>query len=218
VVKVWRGLVFGVGGLLLAGAAAFVALAWQVDRLGRVDGARSDDVIVVLGARVEPDGQPGPDLSRRTEHAVELWQGGYAPAIICSGGFRNEPLSSAAVCRRYAISLGVPSGVVFVADGTTNTVEDAQAAARVMGDHGWHSALLVSHPLHLYRARWLFQQAGVSADTSPTSTDTEAIDLPVRVWYAAREAGAIVVTALNNNGWLPTPWEARLQSWAYRLP
>src|SRR5512133_1810879 len=82
-------------GLLMAGTAlcsvaGIVLLAWQVDRLGQRDDVRSADAIVVLGARVEADGQPGPDLSSRTGHAVKLWHEGYAPFIICSGGFKDE--------------------------------------------------------------------------------------------------------------------------------
>ena len=60
------------------------------------------DAIVVLGARVNADGSPGSDLTSRTYHAVDLWLAGYAPHIICTGGFKNERLSAAAVCRRFA--------------------------------------------------------------------------------------------------------------------
>jgi uncharacterized SAM-binding protein YcdF (DUF218 family) len=206
------------GGLAALLVLAFAVLTWQVDRLGRRDEAQPADAIVVLGARVEADGRPGSDLTSRTYHAVDLWQAGYAPAIICTGGYRNEPLSAANVCRRFAIELGVPADRVQVADGTTNTVEDAAAAARVMADHGWRLAILVSHPLHLYRARWLFREAGVDVVTSPTTTDTGRIFPPLRAWYALRESGAILLTALDRWGWLPAEWTARFQAWSYGLP
>jgi len=88
---------------------AFAFLATQVDRLGRRDDARPADVIVVLGARVNPGGSPGSDLTSRTYRAADLWLDGYAPHIICAGGFKDERSSAAAVCRRLAIALGVPS-------------------------------------------------------------------------------------------------------------
>ncbi len=207
--------------LLVAAALAVSALAllaWQVDRLGRRDDARPADVIVVLGARVEPDGRPGSDLTSRTYHAVDLWLAGYAPHIICTGGFKDEQLSAASVCRRFAIELGVPADQAWLADGTTNTIEDAAATAQVMVQHGWRSAILVSHPLHLYRARWLFRRAGIDAVTSPTTTLTSRIFPPLRAWYALREAGALVATALHGWGWLPPRWLARLQAISYGLP
>ena len=172
---------------------------------------------MVLGARVNTDGSPGSDLTSRTYHAVDLWLAGYAPHIICTGGFKNERLSAAAVCRRFAIELGVPTDRIFLADGTSNTIEDAAATAQVMADQGWRKAILVSHPLHLYRARWLFHRIGLDVVTSPTSTEVQRIAPPVRAWYAVREATAILITALD--GWkiVPPKWIARLQRWTYRL-
>jgi uncharacterized SAM-binding protein YcdF (DUF218 family) len=214
---VW-GLVKMLGLIVLAGSIAFAILAWRVDRLGQEDDARPADVIIVLGARVDPDGQPGSDLTSRTLHAVDLWQQRYAPEVICSGGFKNERLSAAAVCRDYAIKLGVPPGNVWLADGTTNTLGDAYAAAAVMGAHGWRSAILVSHPLHLYRARWFFREAGVDVVTSPTTTETGRIFLPLRTWYVIREAGALVVTTLDGWGWMPSALKAQLETWRLSLP
>ncbi len=220
-----RALGLVLAGIVLVALAGFLLLAWQVDRLGRTDEAaalpsprKPADVIVVLGARVDPDGRPGSDLTSRTFHAVDLWQAGYAPRLICTGGFKDEPLSAAAVCRQFAVELGVPAGQVWLADGSNNTVEDAAATAVLMGEHGWRTAILVSHPLHLFRARWLFDRAGVEAVTSPTTTDVGRIFLPLRLWYDVREAAAVVITAGGGWGRLPPEWIARLQTWAYGLP
>jgi uncharacterized SAM-binding protein YcdF (DUF218 family) len=206
------------GGMAVLIVLGFALLAWQVDRLGQRDDARAADAIIVLGARVEADGRPGSDLTSRTYHAVDLWQAGYAPYIICTGGYKNEHLSAASVCRRFAVELGVPIDHVQLADGTSNTFEDAAAAAQVMADHGWRLAILVSHPLHLFRARWLFREAGVDVVTSPTSTETGRIFPLLRAWYTLRESGAILLTVLDRRGWLPPEWRARLQALSYGLP
>jgi uncharacterized SAM-binding protein YcdF (DUF218 family) len=208
--------------LILIALIAFAILALQIDRLGGRDdaqalGAPAADAIVVLGARVNADGSPGSDLTSRTYHAVDLWLAGYAPHIICTGGFKNERLSAAAVCRRFAIELGVPADRIFLADGSSNTVEDAASTAQVMADQGWRKAILVSHPLHLYRARWLFRRVGLEVVTSPTSTEVERITPPLRAWYALREAAAILLTALDGWQLVPPEWIARLQRWTYRL-
>ena len=104
-----RALLRGLLLLIVPALVAFAFLVWQVDRLGQQDHAQPSDVIVVLGARVNADGSPGSDLTSRTYHAVDLWQAGYAPSIICTGGFKDEQLSAAAVCKRFAIELGVPA-------------------------------------------------------------------------------------------------------------
>jgi uncharacterized SAM-binding protein YcdF (DUF218 family) len=215
--RVFRAILRGIALLLLVALMAFAILAWQIDRLGSRDDAQPADAIVVLGARVNADGSPGSDLTSRTYHAVDLWLAGYAPNIICTGGFKNERLSAAAVCRRFAIELGVPADRIYLADGSSNTIEDAASTAQVMADQGWRKAILVSHPLHLYRARWLFRRVGLDVITSPTSTEMTKIAPPVRAWYAVREAAAIVITAVD--GWriVPPEWIARLQRWTYRL-
>ncbi len=99
--------------LLLIALLSFAFLALQIDRLWARDDAQAADAIVVLGARVNADGSPGSDLTSRTYHAVDLWLAGYAPHIICTGGFKNERLSAAAVCRRFAIELGVPAERIY---------------------------------------------------------------------------------------------------------
>ena len=82
---------------LLAGAITFLYLCWQINRTGAHDQAQQADAIVILGARVEPNGQPGPDLRSRTQHAVSLFQRGLAPYLICTGGYDNDQLSAASV-------------------------------------------------------------------------------------------------------------------------
>jgi uncharacterized SAM-binding protein YcdF (DUF218 family) len=206
-----------VGVLLLMGALTFAWLMVRINDLGRRDDAHPADVIVALGARVEPDGSAGPDLMGRTQHAAELWRAGYAPQLICTGGYKDDQLSAAAVCRRVAMQLGVPGSRIWLADGSQSTVEDARSTAAVMAAHGWRSAILVSHPLHLYRARWLFEKAGVVVFTSPTTTQVDSIGLPWRIWYGVREAGAILLTNLQDRGLLPATWTQQLQSWSYEI-
>ncbi|MFZ2360382.1 MAG: YdcF family protein, partial [Anaerolineae bacterium] len=57
-------------------------LSWQINRLGSQDRAQPADAIVILGARVGPDGSPSSDLLSRTYHAMDLYNAGLAPAVI----------------------------------------------------------------------------------------------------------------------------------------
>lgn len=184
-------------GLAILIVLAFGVLAWQINRLGSQDLAQPADVIVILGARVEPDGSPSSDLLSRTFHGIDLYNAGLAPAVICAGGVGGDRLSAGAVACRYAAQeLGVPEAVLWVAGegNARTTAEEAVQVAQIMRDNGWQSAILVSHPLHLFRARWLFRRAGVEATTSPTNTDLQRIVPPLRAWYTLREAGGVALT------------------------
>jgi uncharacterized SAM-binding protein YcdF (DUF218 family) len=203
--------------LVLVCLLGFGVLCFKIDYYGRRDLAQPADAIVVLGAKVLPDGQPGPDLRARTQHAVDLYWAGLAPQLICTGGVQDDPASAAAVCRSLALSLDIPQQAVFLADGSANTEEDARRVALVMGQHGWRSTILVSHPLHLYRAKLFFEKEGLTVYTSPTATDLDRIDLPLRGYYTFREGVGILWPYFEGAG-LPKEWTDALQEYIYAGP
>jgi uncharacterized SAM-binding protein YcdF (DUF218 family) len=212
--KVIRGLLTLLALLLLAGVLTFLYIGLRINLTGARDTAQRSDAIVVLGARVEPDGQPGPDLQVRTMHAVGLFQRGLAPYFICTGGYQNDRLSAASVACDLAISQGIPPDKVLLADGSMTTREDAVRAYDLMVANNWETAILVSHPLHLERARLLFEGMGITARPSPTSTELDAIPWNTRSWLTAREAVGIIWIGLEALG-VPYEWTLPLSRWVY---
>src|SRR5689334_18852718 len=93
-----------------------LVLIWE-----RLDTKRHANAIVVLGA-AQWDGRPSPVLKARVDHAVGLWRRGLAPILVMTGGRgQGDTTSEAAVERRYAISLGVPSAAIRVEPDSRNT-------------------------------------------------------------------------------------------------
>lgn len=215
--RIFRYGLLTIGFLGIASLLGFAFLCFKIDYYGRRDLAQQADAIVVLGAAVLPDGQPGPDLMVRTQHAVSLYRAGLAPRLICAGGVKHDPTSAAAVCRSVAASLDVAGEAIFLADGSSNTEEDAHRVAMVMGQHGWRTAIVVSHPLHVYRAKLFLEQEGLTVYTSPTTTDVDRIDVPWRSYYIIREAVGILWPYLEEAGF-PPDWTATLQKWVYAGP
>jgi uncharacterized SAM-binding protein YcdF (DUF218 family) len=212
--RLFRYTVAVVGFVSLVAVALFLKVCLDIDRQGRVDQAQPAEAIVVLGAQVLPNGQAGPDLEARTAHAVGLYQAGLAPRIICTGGVKGERASAAAVAGHLASSLGVPQEAIFLADGSWKTQEDAMQTAAVMAQHGWQTAILVSHPLHVYRAKLFFEREGIVVYTSPTTTDVDGIAQPWRTYYTVREGAGILWPYLEQMGF-PSHWTARLQELVY---
>lgn len=200
--------------VLLAGAVTFLYLGWRINSTGMRDRAQRADAIVILGAQVTPDGQPGPDLWVRTLHAVDLWHRGLAPYLICTGGFQGDRLSAAAVACNLAIAQGVSPDTVLIADGSMTTREDAAAARNLMLAHGWDTAILVSHPLHLERTRILFDADGITGFPSPTNTDLGTIPWRTRAYLTAREAVGIAWITLESLG-VPYEWIIPLSRLVY---
>jgi len=196
----------GLAGVFLAGIVGMTALfwlAWQIDSVGLGDPPQQTDAIVVLGARVRADGEPGSDLYSRTRWAVSLFHErvalGENPVLITTGGYTNDRLSAAAVAQRKAIEWGVPAERIFLADGGQTTGEDAQAAAALMAAHSWRSVTLVSHPLHLYRSRWHFERAGVPEIHTYPAGNRERLPGPARLYLSSREAFGVAWAAVD--GW-----------------
>lgn len=189
--------------VIVCAMGGFFWLARQVDAAGLGDPPRQTDAIVILGALVRADGEPGRDLSARTRWAVAFFNErtalGENPVLITTGGAVGDPLSAAAVARRKAMEAGVPAARIFVADGGQTTGGDARAAAAVMAAHGWRSATLVSHPLHLYRSRWHFERAGVPEIYTYPAGNRERLPDPARVYLSSREAFGVVWAAVD--GW-----------------
>lgn len=200
--------------LVLAGATTFLYIGWRINHTGAQDQAEHSDAIIILGARVQPGGEPGPDLRVRTLHAVSLFHQGLAPYIICTGGYRDDQMSAASVACKQAILQGVPPERVLLADGSMTTQEDAASARDLMEAYGWQTAILVSHPLHLERASLLFEAEGMTIYPSPTNTYLSSIPWRTRAWLTAREAVGIVWIALEQLG-LPEEWMAPVSRWVY---
>lgn len=186
--------------LLIGVAAGFLALCAAINLYGLWDQAAPADAIVTLGARVLADGSPGPDLTSRTIHGAALFHAGLAPYLICTGGFPGDRSSAAAVARNLAVQLGVPAERILLAEDSMSTQEDAEQVARIMRERQWTSAIVVSHPLHLLRARILFQREGIHVLTSPTPLAPGETSLETRAYYTVREALG-VIAALLPKGW-----------------
>lgn len=156
---------------------------------GRVDRAQPAEVIVVLGARVSPDGRLSPALYRRVTHAFALWQKGLAPKILCTGG--NSPdegtqIEAVLACARLQ-ALGVPASALLLEKRATSTAESAVYCAEILQTLGIQRAILVSDHYHLARTEWLFAQAGITGYPSPAQASIGRLSTRNFLRFASRE-------------------------------
>lgn len=182
--------------LLIAGASGLLLLAVSAAGIalyGREDRARPADVIIVLGG-----GSSGSE--RRARHAAALFARGYAPVVLCSGGYRDAPESptEAEYCASEAQAAGVPAAALVLETSSLSTRENADAAARLMAARGWESAVLVTDDFHLWRAAWMFRRAGVTVWPSPAQATQPAPPGAEWVYGLLREVGAVGWTLLDD--------------------
>ncbi|NLW70598.1 MAG: YdcF family protein [Eubacteriaceae bacterium] len=153
---------------------------------GRVDERRRADVIIVLGAAAY-NGEVSPVYRERINHAVFLYNEGYAKEIILTGGMgEGNDISDSRMAALYAISMGIPQEDIFTEDFSKITRENLIYAKQIMEDRGMESAIVVSDPLHMKIAIFLAKECGISAYSSPTPT-TRYISLKTKLPFLMRE-------------------------------
>jgi uncharacterized SAM-binding protein YcdF (DUF218 family) len=179
-------------GALLLFLAILTVLYQRVDARSQVDAARRADAIIVLGSAVWPNERPSPSLNARTQHAIALYRAGYAPYLILCGGVGGNPPSEAEVMRRIATRAGVPADALLLEDQSHSTEENLANAKKLMDARGWHSAVVVSDPFHLYRAETIARDLGIEAYGSGASDSPTYARTNLRMQYTAREALALV--------------------------
>ena len=123
----------------------------------------SADVIIVLGANVDARG-PKPFYRARLDEAVRLYEAGYAPVIITTGGQGpTEPISEGIAGRDYLIARGVPPEAIVAETSSSSTLENLLHARRIMAERGDATAIIVSNRFHLFRAMLLARFTEVEA-------------------------------------------------------
>src|SRR5215831_21033857 len=145
---------------ILAGLAILVAfLIYGVYIYGQIrDWAVRDDVhpadaIVVLGA-AQYNGRPSPVLKARLDHAFDLYDHGFARAIITTGSYGTDPnFSEAEVGRKYLVQRGVQVADIITEQGSGTTSDSIRAAVVLLKAKGWGTALVVSDGFHLFRVK-----------------------------------------------------------------
>jgi len=137
--------------------------------IGERDQAAKADAIIVLGAAAY-DAKPSPVFQERIRHGLDLYEAGYAPLLIFTGGYGGSGarFSESQVARRYALKQGVPAKAILIETQSRNTVQNLVEAKRLMDQRGLHRVIIVSDPLHMARALRLSRAMGIDALASST--------------------------------------------------
>ena len=152
------------------------------------------DYVIVLGARVDPDG-PSPALRRRLNATLKYLENNPDTIIIASGGQGwDEPMSEAECIRRELEEAGIDSARILKEDQSTTTMENLLFSKALMTSPD-ASAGLITNNYHVYRAVLLAQTAGLS-NVYGIAAEYTGFTLP---HYMVREAVCLVVELLRGN-------------------
>ncbi|MDH4145506.1 MAG: YdcF family protein [Acidimicrobiia bacterium] len=164
------------GAVLGAVALYLVTTFVQVVLAGREDDTRQAGAIVVMGA-AQYNGEPSGALAGRLQHALELWEAGYAPVIVVTGGNQPGDVTTEGLASfTYLRERGVPEEALLVEVDAADTYEAVSASELILRERGIPDALVVSDPYHNLRLRGIAREVGLVAAMSaaPSSFDRNA--------------------------------------------
>lgn len=127
---------------------------------GLNDELNSADMAVVLGNKVELNGQPSKRLQSRLDKTVELYDEGYFNFIIVSGGLGKEGFDEGKVMKNYLANQGISDDKIIVDSNGYNTYMTAENSRLVMDDLDLKSVMVISQYFHITRTKLAFKKLG----------------------------------------------------------
>jgi uncharacterized SAM-binding protein YcdF (DUF218 family) len=180
---------------IVGGAAVFALLAWAAIARALAPASNTSltrfDAIIVLGSPADSDGNPTPTQLARVTEAVHEYERGVAPRLILTGGAASNRFVEARVMARSSEALGIPASAILIEPEATDTIQNACYSVRMMKEHGWRSAEVISAAEHLPRAGIIFRSLPLQWSTHPAPPLT----VPSAAYQSALTAVEVLKTA-----------------------
>ena len=182
-----------IGAAVLAAVLVVVSTALAIWWTARQDERPHSDAIVVLGS-AQYNGKPSSIFAARLDHARKLFPDGVAPVVVTVGGKRQgDNFTEAGAGRSWLAAHGVPAGDLLAVPSGEDTLESMRDVAKVFGQQGWHTAVLVTDPWHAMRAERMADDSGIDAGSSPTRQGPAVETRNTQFLYILRETAAYLV-------------------------
>ncbi len=160
--------------LIAIGVLCYAALiGYVVYREKNVPAPHDYDAIVVLGAQVQPSGEPSVQLDWRLNTAVDMYNASPCPVIVCGAQGRDEPRPEADVMRDLLIADGIPADSVYTDPVSRDTYQNIRNAKAILEDLGLHNPLIITSDYHLPRAMAIAAMEGFDPQGVPAPTRRE---------------------------------------------
>ncbi|PWW25077.1 uncharacterized SAM-binding protein YcdF (DUF218 family) [Geodermatophilus normandii] len=181
------------GALVLAALLLVASTAAAIWWTARQDARPQSDAIVVLGS-AQYNGVPSSIFEARLEHALSLWEDGVAPVVVTVGGkAAGDQFTEAEAGRDYLAGAGIPGESLLAVPEGVDTLESMRAVGTAFAERGWSDAVLVTDPWHAMRAERMAEDAGISAESSPTRQGPAVQTRTTQFRYILRETAAYLL-------------------------
>jgi uncharacterized SAM-binding protein YcdF (DUF218 family) len=149
---------------------------------------RKSDAIVVIS---------GDEQLARFAEGVNLYQQGFGRYLVFSGAAYDNGTSNADVMRDLAVQRGVPESAILEEPQGEDTWGNAVYTRQVLEEHKLQSAILVTSPYHLRRAKVTFDAAYSSSGISLMVHAAPDSQWRKQSWWQQAETRRLTFTELQ---------------------
>ncbi len=121
------------------------------------------DALIVLGAQVQPTGEPSVQLAWRLQAALKVYEENPAPIVVSGGQGENEPRPEGEVMRDWLVERGVPPEHILVDGESTNTRQNIRHAISLLEGRNVSHVRIITSDYHLPRALAIAMDEGLNA-------------------------------------------------------
>lgn len=113
----------------------------------------NNDFVIVLGKRLDDDGNPLPELCERLEKAIELFKSGVVSKFLVCGGRTNELTEKreSEVMKEYLVLHGVKPDIILEERDSTTTLSNGLFCKRTLKSIPYGKLYLVTSSYHAFR-------------------------------------------------------------------
>ena len=177
--------------LLLSGIILYVWLGIVIDKGMQPKANGTNAYAIVLGAKVNKNGEPSLSLHYRLEAAVAyLEQYPYVKVIVSGGQGKEEPMSEAERMYLFLKEAGIEEGRILQENTSTSTYENLAFSKELLPE-GETSVTIISSDFHLTRAQYLAEKLALKVDVVPAKTP-KSVEAKLKL----RERAALLKTYL----------------------
>jgi uncharacterized SAM-binding protein YcdF (DUF218 family) len=145
---------------------------------------RKSDVIALFSSGQIDDQWLTADAAQRSMGALLLYRNGFAPVIVSSGSQHALGFHQAELQAEWLKRAGVPNSALIVESNSTRTYFSVIELQRIMMQHGWRSAVIVTSELDVPRIRLVCRRLGLN-EVSFLAVPVERRPQPGRLTYVS---------------------------------
>ena len=163
--------VLGVTVAILVGSVVlYVWLGIVIDKGMQPKADGTNAYAIILGAKVNKNGEPSLSLHYRLEAAVAyLKQYPHVRVIVSGGQGKEEPMSEAERMYTFLKEAGIEEDRILRESASTSTLENLTFSKELLPEDET-SVTIISSDFHLTRAQYLAEKLDLDVDVVPAKT------------------------------------------------